>query len=471
MPKGKRDANSSPPPGGGIGGGRQKKAKLGKQGSTGTNAHAKVMLPSLRACPHENDRKESVVVETPREVAEDNVVVFVERERGSRRLTDEEVRAEMEKFFPQVRCKAYMQADRSVRIQSFMYATDIQMMTSINWETEFPEKGIPFGSVLSVHKKTLPPAEQVTLTVALLTGANTTVDTVEKRLRDEMLRFHSVTALKTKVGAERQLMRVVLKTESDLKRATEDGVRIGYKATKAMPWALWQKASRRCFGCQRRVRHHAGCRGISRCPRCASPSHTLGACNAQSLKCPNCGGGHASWSFACSDFAATVRKEATRLALPYPSHWAGFSMNAVRVHAIVQGPQHGRRFADVAAGRNFADVAAGRRASAADVARAPRSAPAMVPRSSDHSEVRQAPQQPPPAPTIDTAAIVEAATKAAIASVQQLVLQMSQQLLDILAVPKSALAPAPISRKIRSRSAKKKNTKDASAATVTMRWL
>jgi len=260
-----------------------------------------------------------------------NWVVFVERDRRCRKFSDIEVRAEMEKFFPEVRCRAFMQKDTTIRVESFACATDLQRLSSKASWMSFGEKGVPFGDITDVHKKQLPSKDEIRWSVAMVTDVVLTQNTMERRLTSASFNTEKVIPLKTKVGPDRQLWRIVaMSSEKDFKRIVCEGVELGYLSEKAMPRVLWKKASTRCFKCQKRAQHESGecTANHSVCPRC-SGNHGLKECKSVTLERPSCKRSHPVWAFSCPEFSRNVRKEAKRLALPYPSRWSGVSMESL----------------------------------------------------------------------------------------------------------------------------------------------
>ena len=150
--------------------------------------------------------------------------------------SDIETRGEMEKFFPEVECRAFMQRDRSVRIQDFTCDADFRRLSQKDSWTCFGEKGSPFGDISDVHSKEVPTYEECRWSVAMVTDVVLTQDTMEKRLKGGLFQFHKVIALKVKVGRNRRLWRIALATEKDFSRIVREGVELGYRFERVLPW-------------------------------------------------------------------------------------------------------------------------------------------------------------------------------------------------------------------------------------------
>ena len=147
-----------------------------------------------------------------------------------------------------------------MRIQDFACDTDFRQLSEKDSWTSFGKRGSPFGGITDVHIKELPTNNEIRWTVAMGTDVVLTKNTLERRLKAGSYQLPKVAALKTKVGKDRQLWRITLYSEENFKRIVCEGVELGYRLEKALPWAAWRKASTRCFKCHKRALH-----GMSEC--------------------------------------------------------------------------------------------------------------------------------------------------------------------------------------------------------------
>ena len=279
-----------------------------------------------------NDEKDpSAAVEVRQRVrARENQVVFVDGIKNPEQFTNVDVRDELDKFFPEKAWRAYFMRNKGLRISGFKWQEDVDLITTIDWNTYFGDKGKPFGGCVKVTPRVAIPRETLMTDVCLAVLGKVDCEKLARRLeQDGYVGVEVVWSGKVTNPNWYRMMRLRMQTGEQRDRIILRGVRVGSTEDYACSWIARSK-ERRCFNCQSRGAHSAkDCRRQSVCPRCAG-AHLLANCSSNVLKCAACSGTHAVWSEKCPVFVRRLIAESERIGVPHPPFWAGVRLDIVR---------------------------------------------------------------------------------------------------------------------------------------------
>ena len=270
-------------------------------------------------------------------------VVFVNGIKNPRgRFSNFDIREELEKFFPGKAWRAHFIRNGGLRISGFKWQSEVDFITSINWNSHFGEKGAPFGGCdHPVKPRISVPTEVLARDVCMLVEGKIDQEMMVRRLAQD--RYHGVEVISSgKVVNPKwhRLVRFRMRSIDDHNRIILEGVRFGAIEDFAVSWCARDRESR-CYNCQSRGSSHLAnnCQRATVCPRC-SGAHPLKECKATQaeLKCPACSNRHPVWSEKCPVALRRMMAESERIGVPYPPFWAGVRLASLHSQRAVQIP-------------------------------------------------------------------------------------------------------------------------------------
>jgi hypothetical protein len=226
------------------------------------------------------------------------------------------LRTELRKFFPDVGCRAFFQANGGLRIFDFSSVSDVDRMCTIDWNAEFGDRGKPFGGVRSVNRRVAGSSPPLGCAVRLRIDNRITEEEFLSQFSEQTFGKCDVSFLRRKDGRFFGVVKLTFAEEVDGKRAVERGVFVGYSRVKGVYWSVGTRASQ-CFNCHGFGHFRSVCRSATRCARCGG-GHDIKLCVSRHISCPNCSGPHFAWNDSCAVAVAARRRASAQLGFPPP---------------------------------------------------------------------------------------------------------------------------------------------------------